>query len=239
LSVQSAPLASSGAGELADSSCQGPNEKEMSSAPCRFIDVEQRHVSADPDKGMGVGRIVAGMILLGLFLAPQDAVNASGRISKFNIQAQTTCEAEMLANMSAHEVFSGNAYDVLAEVARAYRRPIPHIYVFPGSSNMAYIATSRAVDGRGKIVVGQQAIELFDASAFKGFLGHEMAHLVSDKRAQGCRDYIVRDPQAEADADALAARTVGTGPVKAFLQRVLILTQGENWEARQRLSVLQ
>ena len=188
---------------------------------------------------MGVRRILAGMIMVGLFLASQDALNATGRISKFSIQAQTTCETEMLANMSAHEVFSGNAYDVLAEVARAYRRPIPHIYVFPGSSNMAYIATSRAVDGRGKIVVGQQAIELFDAFSFKGFMGHEMAHLVKDRAAQGCRDYIVRDLQAEADADALAARTVGTGPVKAFLQRVLILTQGENWEARQRLSVLQ
>ena len=224
---------------MADSSCQRPDKKETRSAPSRFIDVKQRHLSAGPDKGKDVGRIVAVMILMGLFLAPQDALNATGRISKFNIQAQTTCEAEMLANMSAHEVFSGNAYDGLAEVARAYRRPIPHIYIFPGSSNMAYIATSRAVDGRGKILVGQQAIELFDASAFKGFLGHEMAHLVSDKRTQGCRDYIVRDPQAEADADALAARTVGTGPVKAFLQRVLILTQGENWEARQRLSVLQ
>jgi hypothetical protein len=66
-----------------------------------------------------------------------------------------------------------------------------------------------------------------------------MAHLVSDRATQGCNEYILRDPQVEADADALAARTVGTGPVKAFLQRVLALTQGENWEARQRLKVLQ
>ena len=28
-------------------------------------------------------------------------------------------------------------------------------------------------------------IELFDAIALKGFLGHEMAHLVSDSAAQG------------------------------------------------------
>ena len=188
---------------------------------------------------MHVRRILACMLLLASILATQHALNTTGRFSKFNIQAQAACEAEMLGNMGAHEVFSGKAYDVLAEVARAYGRPIPHIYVFTGSSNMAYIAASRAVDGRGKIVVGQQAIELFDAFSFKGFLGHEMAHLVSDRGAQGCNEYFLRDPQVEADADALAARTLGTGPVKAFLQRVLALTQGENWEARQRLKVLQ
>jgi hypothetical protein len=31
----------------------------------------------------------------------------------------------------------------------------------------------------------RHAIELFDAIALKGFLGHEMAHLVSDSAAQG------------------------------------------------------
>jgi hypothetical protein len=62
---------------------------------------------------------------------------------------------------------------------------------------------------------------------------------MSDNAAQGCNDYIVRDPQMEADADALAARTLGTGPVKAFLQRVLAVTQGQNWDARQRLQRLQ
>ena len=156
-----------------------------------------------------------------------------------SIQAQTACEAEMLGNVGAREVFSGKAYDVLTEIARAYDVPIPHLYVFSGSSNMAYIAGSTSVDGRGKILVGQQAIELFDVVALKGFLGHEMAHLVSDRATQGCNDYILRNPQVEADADALAARKLGTGPVKAFLQRVLALTQGQNWDARERLKVLQ
>ena len=91
---------------------------------------------------------------------------------------------------------------------------------------------------RGKIVVGQQAIELFDWFSLKGFLGHEMAHLVSDSAARGCSDYILRDPQMEADVDALAVRTLGTGPVKAFLQRVLALTQGQDWEVKHRLEVL-
>lgn len=188
---------------------------------------------------IAAGRILAGIILLRTILAPQDVLNATGLTSQFNIQAQTACEAEMLGNMGAREVFSGKAYEVLTEIARAYCLSIPHIYVFPGSPNIAYIAASTAVDGRGKILVGQQAIERFDSVALKGFLGHEMAHLVSDGAAQGCNDYILRDPQVEADADALAARTLGTGPVKAFLQRVLALTHGQNSDARQRLKALQ
>src|SRR5262249_9425770 len=103
---------------------------------------------------------------------------------------------------------------------------------------MYYVATSTAVDGRGKILVGQQAITLFDTIALKGFLGHEMAHLVTDNAARGCNDYILRDPQMEADADALAARAIGTRPVKAFLKQVLALTDGENWDAKRRLKLL-
>jgi Zn-dependent protease with chaperone function len=79
--------------------------------------------------------------------------------------------------MDAREVFSGKAYHVLKKVARAYGRPVPHIYILPGDWNMAYIAASSAVDGRGKIVVGKQAMERFNNVALKGFLGHEMAHL--------------------------------------------------------------
>jgi hypothetical protein len=166
-------------------------------------------------------------------------VATTGPISPFNIQTQTGCEAEMLGNMGAREVFSGKAYDVLTEIARAYGRAIPHIYVFPGSWNMAYLAGSTAVDGRGKIMVGQEAIERFHTIALKGFLGHEMAHLITDSAAQGCNDYILRDPQMEANAEALAARALGRRPVRAFLQRVLVLTDGQNWDAKHRLEVLQ
>jgi hypothetical protein len=184
-------------------------------------------------------RVFAGIALLTGILAAQETVNAAGVRSQFNIQAQTACETDMLREMGAQEVFSGKGYEVLADVARAYGRAIPHMYILPGSVNMLYIAASSAVDGRGKIVVGLQAIELFDASSLKGFLGHEMAHLVSDSVVQGCNDYILRDPQMEGEADALAARTLGTGPVKAFLQRALALTQGQNWDARRRLEALQ
>ncbi|MBV8050927.1 MAG: hypothetical protein JOZ80_07055 [Acidobacteriaceae bacterium] len=185
------------------------------------------------------GRILAGITLLVMILASRDTVNATSLTSQFKMQAQATCETEMLREMDAHEVFSGKGYEVLTETARAYRRAIPHIYIFPGSLNMAYIAGSSAVDGRGKIVVGQQAIELFDKVSLKGFMGHEMAHLVSDKAVRGCNDYIVRNPQTEADADALAARTLGRRPVQAFLERVLVLTEGQNWDAKRRLEVLQ
>lgn len=43
---------------------------------------------------------------------------------------------------------------------------------------MAYIFSSTAVDGRGEILLWQQAIERFGAIALKSFLGHDMAHLV-------------------------------------------------------------
>ena len=186
-----------------------------------------------------VRRLLATLLLPPVLLSPQERANAPTTAPSFNIEAQTTCENEMLGRMSAKEVFSGKAYEAVREVARAYHRPMPHLYVFPDGMNMGYIAGSSAVDGRGKIIVGEQAIDVFDSSSLEGFLAHEMAHLVSDSGAQGCNDYIIRDPQMEANADALAARTLGTIPVKAFLQRVLTLTQGENWDARRRLQSLQ
>lgn len=191
---------------------------------------------------------IASLVLTTILCAAMPAAGQSGLgspltvhgpSSQFNIKAQTACEAKMLGDVGAREVHSGKAYHELTEIARAYGVPSPHMFVFSGSTNMAYIAGSRAVDGRGKIVVGRQAIEEFDTIALKGFLGHEMAHLVSDRATQRCNDYFLRDPRVEADADALAARTLGTGPVKAFLQRVLALTRGQNWDARQRLKVLQ
>ena len=184
-------------------------------------------------------RILGGIILLGTIFGSQEKANAAHVPSTFNTHAQTACEAEMLGNMGAHEVFSGKAYNSLSEVAREYGRPTPHIYMLPEGWNMAYIAASIGVDGRGKIMVGQQATELFNNVALKGFLGHEVAHLVSDNKARGCNDYVVRDPQMEADADVLAARTLGRRPVEAFLERVLILTEGQNWDAKRRLAMLQ
>jgi Zn-dependent protease with chaperone function len=184
-------------------------------------------------------KILAGVTLFGAIVAPRHTGRPQGFPPSFNVRTQIACEAKILNRMEAREVFSGNAYDALSEVARAYERLIPHIYLLPDSWNMAYLAASRAVDGRGKIVVGQQATVLFDTIALKGFLGHEMAHLVSDTAAKGCKDYIIRDPEMEADADALAARTLGTQPVKAFLERVLALTEDQNFDAKRRFAMLQ
>ena len=183
-------------------------------------------------------RMLVGIILVGTILTSHAIASASDLTSRFNVQAQTACEAEMLGKIDAREIFSGKEYDILTKVARAYGKAIPHIYLFPGSWNMAYIAASTAVDGRGKILVGQQAIDRFHTLALEGFLGHEMAHLVSDNAARGCNDYVLRDPQMEADADRLAARTLGSRPVRAFLEHVLVLTEGENWDAKRRLQIL-
>lgn len=183
-------------------------------------------------------RMLVGIILLGTVLTSQKIASASDTASRFNVKAQTACEAEVLSGADAHEIFSGKEFDVLTKVARAYGRAIPHIYIFPGSWNMAYIAASAAVDGRGKILVGQQAINRFHTLALEGFLGHEMAHLVSDTASEGCNDYVLRDLQMEADADALAARTLGRRPVKAFLKQALALTEGQNSDAKRRLQIL-
>ena len=88
-------------------------------------------------------------------------------------------------------------------------------------------------------MIGQLAIESFNSIGLRGFLGHEMAHLVSDNAEHGCNDYIIRDPRIEAAADALAARVLGKRPVKAFLERALVLPGGRNSDAKSRLEVLQ
>jgi Zn-dependent protease with chaperone function len=183
-------------------------------------------------------RMLLGIILLGTTLTSHEVASASDLTSRLNVQAQTACEAEMLARINAREIFSGKEYKVLTKVARAYGRAVPHVYIFPGDWNMSYIAASTAVDGRGKILVGQQAINRFHTLALKGFLGHEMAHLVGDNAAQGCNDYFLRDPQMEVEADALAARTLGRRAVKAFLEQALVLTEGQNSDAKRRLQIL-
>jgi len=205
-------------------------DKARTSAPQRVC---------KPVSSLVARKVLAGIILFGTIAVPHGIANTTGSTPHFNMRAQTTCEAKMLSRIDAHEVLSGKAYDVMTDVALAYGRPIPHIYIFPDGWNMAYLAASTVVDGRGKIVVGQQAIDLFDNVALKGFIGHEMAHLVSDNAAQGCNDYILRDPQMEADADALAVRILGRHAVKAFLERVVALTEGQNWDAKLRLKILQ
>jgi len=197
-------------------------------------------VDAQMKQAADVQLAVKGLTKTETKKAAQETEKATGPSSQFNIQAQAACEIELLDKIGAREVSSGKAYEALTEIAQAYGRAIPHIYIFPGSWNMEYIAASTAVDGRGKIVVGEQATEMFSAFELRGFMGHEMAHLVSDKAAHGCNDYIIRDPHVEEDADALASRVLGTQPVKAFLEKAvaLALNEGLNSDAKGRLELL-
>ena len=41
--------------------------------------------------------------------------------------------------MGAREIFSGKGYTVLTEVALAYGRKTPHIYISRGSQNIFYL----------------------------------------------------------------------------------------------------
>src|ERR1043166_8685860 len=108
-------------------------------------------------------RLFSAVIVIGTFIGLPGRMKAADLVTHLDIQAQAACEAGMLRAAGAREIFSGKSYHVLTQTARAYGRPVPHIYLSPGSWNMAYIAGSTAVDGRGKILVGKQAIKLFNA----------------------------------------------------------------------------
>jgi hypothetical protein len=64
-------------------------------------------------------RTLAASILLGIILTSSEIASAGDLTSRFNVQVQTACEAELLVNIDAHEIFSGKEYDVLTKVARA------------------------------------------------------------------------------------------------------------------------
>jgi len=70
---------------------------------------------------------------------------------------------------------------------------------------------------------------------FRSFIGVKYNATLSfplrfiNAAAQRCNDHVLRDPQTEIAAEALA-RTLGAAPVKAFLQRVLVLTKDQNWK---------
>ncbi len=62
------------------------------------------------------------------YFASQANASAASVPPSFNIHAQTACEAEILGNMGAHEVFSGKAYNLLAEVAGLWSANAAHLY---------------------------------------------------------------------------------------------------------------
>src|SRR5215470_6315096 len=69
----------------------------------RIVEEDPKRSIWDPRSHATALLIIAGSLLL---LTPSYAVAQS-------TQAQTACEAEMLGQMDAHEVFSGKAYDPL------------------------------------------------------------------------------------------------------------------------------
>jgi hypothetical protein len=152
-------------------------------------------------------------------------------------RAQSACEEKLLLDSGAKEVLSGGEYITLRDVAKAFRlKSKPRLYFFAGGGNSYYIAGSLSLDGRGKILMSKNFVELLGGGlAFKGGVAHEIAHLVVDVHGDtSCDQWVMRDPKIEEAADALAATKVGFGPLKVFLSRGMAGITGGETEARLR-----
>ena len=128
----------------------------------------------------------------------------------------------------------------MLRVASAFgRRDIPHFYIAEEGNNAAYIAGSSLVDGKGKIVISRRFVKLLaNTLALEGLLAHEMAHLVSDDGTTRCDQWILRDPEKEKAADALAAKTVGYSPLRAFFLRIKEIKAGGSADLDDRLRAI-
>jgi Zn-dependent protease with chaperone function len=156
------------------------------------------------------------------------------------LAAQVSCENRFFRAARAKEITRGPEYQVLLRVASAFeRREIPHLYMAEEGNNAAYIAGSASVDGRGKIVISRRLLKLLtDTLALEGILAHEMAHLVSDDGACGCDQWVMRDPRQEKVADALAAKTVGYSPLRAFFLRIKETQEGRSMDEDDRIQAI-
>jgi Zn-dependent protease with chaperone function len=156
------------------------------------------------------------------------------------LAAQVSCEKRFFHAARAKEITGGPEYQVLLRVASAFeRREIPHFYIAEEGNNAAYIAGSASVDGKGKIVISRRLLNLLaNTLALEGVLAHEMAHLVSDDGACGCDQWVMRDPKQEKVADALAARTVGYSPLRAFFLRIKETQGSRNTDEDDRLQAI-
>ncbi len=154
--------------------------------------------------------------------------------------AQVSCENRFFRAAQAKETTGGLEYQVLLRVASAFgRRDVPHLYIAEEGNNAAYIAGSLLVDGRGKIVISRRFVKLLaNTLALEGILAHEMAHLVSDDGSCGCDQWIMRDPRQEKVADALAAKTVGYNPLRAFFLRIKETQGGWSTDEDDRLQAI-
>jgi len=185
---------------------------------------------------------VFAVILLATCVLPegQPGLLLSSDAPSNRLTAQMSCENRFFRAARAKETTGGPEYQVLLRVASAFgRKDIPHFYIAEEGNNAAYIAGSSLVDGKGKIVISRRFIKLLsNMLALEGILAHEMAHLVSDDGTCGCDQWIMRDPMQEKVADALAAKTVGYSPLRAFFLRIKETKGGRSTDEDDRLQAI-
>lgn len=173
--------------------------------------------------------------MTGVLLSGQSNDDASNGLT-----SQVRCENRLFRDARAKEITRGPEYQALMRIASAFgRRDVPHFYIAEEGNNAAYIAGSLLVDGKGKIVISRRFVKLLaNMLAMEGVLAHEMAHLVSDDGACGCDQWIMRDPRQEKVADAIAAKTIGYGPLRAFFLRIIETQGGRSTDEDDRLQAI-
>lgn len=168
--------------------------------------------------------LVIAVILLHASILPAEQPNLpeSMNAPSIGLKAQEKCEIRLLRAARAKEMLGGPELQVVQRVTSSFgRKNIPHFYIAEEGNNAAYIAGSASVDGRGKIVISRTFLTLLENTlALEGLVAHEMAHLISDNGSSGCDQWIMRDPKQEEMADALAVKTVGSSPLRAFFLRI-------------------
>jgi hypothetical protein len=185
--------------------------------------------------------VFAGILLIACVLpAGHPSLLASNDAPSHRLMAQMSCENRFFRAARAKETTGGPEHQVVRRVASAFgRRDIPHLYIAEEGNNAVYIVGSSSVDGRGKIVISRRFIKLLaNALALEGILAHEMAHLVSDDGTCGCDQWIMRDPMQEKVADALAAKSVGYSPLRAFFLRIKETQGGRSTDVDDRLQAI-
>ena len=185
--------------------------------------------------------VLAGILLVASVLpAGQLSLLESNDAPSNGLTAQVSCENRFFRAARAKETTGGPEYQVVLRVASAFgRRDIPHFYIAEEGNNAVYIAGSLSVDDKGKIVISRRFVKLLaNTLALEGILAHEMAHLVSDDGTYGCDQWIMRDPMQEEIADALAAKTVGYSPLRAFFLRIKETQAGRSTDVDDRLQAI-
>jgi hypothetical protein len=185
--------------------------------------------------------VIAGILLVASVLsARQFSLLESNDAPSNRLAAQVSCEDSFFRAARAKEAIRGPEHQMFLKVASAFGRiDVPHFYIAEEGNNAVYIAGSVSVDGKGKIVISRMFAKLLgNTPALEGILAHEMAHLVSDDGTRGCDQWILRDPKQEKVADALAAKTVGYTPLRAFFLRIKEVKAGRSADVDDRLRAI-